>query len=66
MEILEALDTDKIVVFEPPTLELSPYDLAIEMTLSALVDDLIDRGFLSSMASDIAASVRMRVLTGGR
>jgi hypothetical protein len=57
---MEIHDTEEHV-FEPVTTEMSAYEIGVEATLRAVVEDLCARGLLDSMATDVATTVRARV-----
>lgn len=57
---IEPSDTEEIV-FEPVTTELSGFDIGVEAVLRAVIEDLVARGLLESMATDVATTVRARV-----
>jgi sulfur transfer complex TusBCD TusB component (DsrH family) len=48
-------------VFAPVTTELSAFDVGVEATLAALLEDLVARGLLESFAGDVALTVRDKV-----
>ena len=57
---IEPSDTEPHV-FEPVTTELSAYEIGVEAVLVAVVEDLVARGIMESMAADVATTVRARV-----
>lgn len=57
---IEPSDTEPHV-FEPVTTELSAYEIGVEAALGAVIEDLVARGLLESMATDVATTVRARV-----
>lgn len=57
---MEVSDTEEIV-FEPVTTELSVFEIGVEATCRAVIEDLVARGLLESMAADVATTVRARV-----
>lgn len=57
---MEVHDTEEHV-FEPVTTELSAYEIGVEAALGAVIEDLVARGIMESMAADVATTVRARV-----
>lgn len=57
---IEPSDTEPHV-FEPVTTELSGFDIDVEAVLRAVIEDLVARGLLESMATDVATTVRAKL-----